>query len=49
MSTVRNAPVTPNNGGYEQRTAESKHLACKTDGQNSGGFETRVTQEQGTH
>jgi hypothetical protein len=50
---IKNAPTTPNTGGYETRTAESKRLADKTAGANASMaanvFETRVAQESGTH
>jgi hypothetical protein len=53
MGKVVNAPTTPNNGGYENRTSLSKVLHEKTEGTNASGaahdFEARVSQEQGTH
>lgn len=49
MSTVKNAPVTPNTGGFETRVTVSKPVVDKTAGQDTGGFENRVTQESGTH
>lgn len=53
MGKIINAPVTPNAGGYETRTAESKHLGDKTAGANASmpanAFEQRSAQEQGTH
>jgi hypothetical protein len=53
MGKVVNAPTTPNNGGYENRTSLSKVLHSRTEGTNAGSaanvFETRVSQEQGTH
>lgn len=53
MGKIINAPVTPNNGGYETRTGTSKVLGDKTAGANASmaanAFEQRVSQEQGTH
>lgn len=49
MSSIKNAPVVHNNGGFETRTATSKVLADRNAGQNTGGFELRASQEQGTH
>lgn len=50
---IRNAPTTPNSGGFENRTAVSKPLGDKTAGTNTSmpayAFEQRVVQEQGTH
>ena len=48
-SKVSNAPVTPNAGGYELRTATAKAGADKMAGQNAGGFELRAVQESGVH
>ena len=49
MSKIVNAPTNPNDGGYEKKTAPAKPETIKMAGQNNGGYETRVTQEQGTH
>ena len=49
MSSIKNAPVVHNSGGYELRTGTSKVLADRNAGQNTGGFENRAAQEQGTH
>lgn len=47
--SIKNAPTTPNNGGYETRVSLSKVVTSRMAGQNNGGYELRVTQEQGTH
>lgn len=53
MGKIVNAPTTPNAGGYENRVGYSKVLGDKTAGTNvtmaAFAFESRVTQEQGTH
>lgn len=46
---IKNAPVVPNTGGYENKVTLSKPVADATAGKNTGGFETRVVQETGTH
>lgn len=46
MSQVKNKNETAT---CPALSAYSKVLAAKMDGQNAGGFENRVSQEQGTH
>ena len=53
MSKVVNAPVHPNDGGYEKHTVVASHHDA-TSGANSvvagaQAFEQRVVQETGTH
>jgi hypothetical protein len=49
MGKIVNAPSVPNAGGYENRVTLSRPEAVKMSGHNSGGFENRAAQEQGTH
>lgn len=46
---IKNAPVVPNTGGYENKTAPAKPEAVALAGKNTGGYENRVVQETGTH
>lgn len=46
---IKNAPTTPNTGGYELRTVLSKTIVSKMAGHNTGGYELRAVQETGTH
>ena len=46
---IKNAPTVPNDGGYEKKTAAAKSETIGMAGQNTGGYETRVSQEAGTH
>lgn len=48
-SKINNAPAVTNTGGYELRTAAARTIVAKMAGHNSGGFEGRAIQEQGTH
>jgi hypothetical protein len=48
-SKINNAPTVTNTGGFELKVAPVKVEALKMAGHNTGGFENRVTQEQGTH
>jgi hypothetical protein len=49
MGGIKNAPVAPNTGGYENRTAPARLIVAKMAGHNAGGFEGRAVQESGTH
>jgi hypothetical protein len=49
MSKIANAPTTPNDGGYEKKTAPPKPEVMKMAGHNNGGYELRVIQEAGQH
>jgi hypothetical protein len=48
-SKILNAPVAPNNGGFENRASQGARLHSAVEGKNTGGFEARASQEQGTH
>lgn len=49
MSKIANAPVHPNDGGFEKKVSQGAREKNGMDGQNAGGFENRVAQESGSH